>query len=110
MTTSAMFVMQYEAMHEKNETTYFFPEWGFSTSFVLITDNRVRFSYDAKPEAFLRELKLGRDLAILTWNENNAREWAASLESLISKPKVDIISYYTRQRSVAFYKVVATPS
>lgn len=104
MTTSALFAMQYDAMHERRETTYFFPEWGFSTSFAMITDNRVRFSYDARPEIFEREQVLGRDIAILTWQRKKAEEWVETLESLKLDAKIE--TYYTRQKNEAFYKVV----
>lgn len=103
-TTSALFAMQYDALHEGRETTYFFPEWGFSTSFVMITDNRVRFSYDARPEMFEREQVLGRDIAILTWEREKAEEWVVTLESLKLQAKIE--TYYTRQKNEAFYKVV----
>ena len=107
MMTDALTTMQYDAINEGDKSFYFFPEWGFSTSFAMITDNRIRFSYDTRAEVFKSELLQGRNLAILTWSEENAKKWVGELELLDSQSRVDIIPYYTRQGMVAFYKVVA---
>ncbi len=107
MMTDALTTMQYDAINEGDKSIYFFPEWGFSTSFALITDNRIRFSYDTRTDVFKNELLQGRNLAILTWSEKNAKNWADQLESLDAQPRVSLIPYYTRQGMIAFYKVVA---
>jgi hypothetical protein len=66
--TSALNQLALEARGSSSNVAYVFPEWGFFTSFCLLTENKVRYVVDVAPET-LSELRHAGydDLRLVYW-------------------------------------------
>jgi hypothetical protein len=67
MSTSALTQLALEARHAPPQTAYVFPEWGFFTSFCLLTENKVRYVSDAAPETLSQLRKDGYSIVRLVY-------------------------------------------
>ena len=68
LSTSALTQLAVEARNAPSTSAYIFPEWGFFTSFCLLTENKVRYVVDASPETLLDLKRSGyNDLRLVYW-------------------------------------------
>lgn len=80
MSTFALTQMALQARHAPSNVVYLFPEWGFFTSFCLLTENRARYVLDASPET-LDELKPdgSSDFRLVYWHAVDRDRYAQRL-------------------------------
>ncbi|GLQ89560.1 hypothetical protein [Dyella flagellata] len=80
MSTYALTQLALEARHAPSDTAYLFPEWGFFTSFGLLTENKVRFTEDVAPETLSDLRRLGyEDLRLTYWHPADRDRYAQIL-------------------------------
>jgi hypothetical protein len=66
--TSALTQLALEARGTPQNVAYVFPEWGFFTSFCLLTENKVRYVVDVAPETLSNLRHAGYDdLRLVYW-------------------------------------------
>ena len=68
MSTSALTELALQARSAPPDVAYVFPEWGFFTSFCLLTENKVRYVIDASPGTLAALRRTGHDdLRLVYW-------------------------------------------
>lgn len=78
MTTNALSQLAEDARRTP-DTLYVFPEWGFFTSFGLLTENKVRYVLDTQAIAATRADR--KAVAVAYWSEQNTQQYADALIS-----------------------------
>ena len=74
MTTTALTELAVEARDAPSNVAYVFPEWGFFTSFCLLTANKVRYVDDAAPDTLMELKRSGYDNLRLVYWQSAERE------------------------------------
>jgi hypothetical protein len=102
-------LMAQDALHAKKNSVYFFPEWGFWTSFQTLTGNRVQYEIDTNEVTIEKHLAQKRQLHICTWDLERAREFESLVEEKFPKTTIRWVSRENSDGSVAFYEMVVLP-
>jgi hypothetical protein len=82
--SSAMTTMAQDAWENGGNDIYVFPDWGFFTSFVLLTENRVPYIVDAAPSSLSAAAKAfpqRRQFRTVFWSQNDAARYADAMRS-----------------------------
>jgi len=102
-------LMAQDALHAKKNSVYFFPDWGFWTSFQTLTGNRVQYEIDTNEVTIEKHLAQKRQLHICTWDLERAREFESLVEEKFPKTTIRWVSRENSDGSVAFYEMVVLP-
>ncbi|WP_147293364.1 hypothetical protein [Dyella monticola] len=86
LSTSALTQLAVEARNAPSTSAYIFPEWGFFTSFCLLTENKVRYVIDASPETLLDLKRDGySDLRLVYWQPTERAHYMQVLQQAGTK-------------------------
>ena len=79
--TSALNQLALEARSTSSNVAYVFPEWGFFTSFCLLTENKVRYVVDVTPETLSKLRNDGYDdLRLVYWQLAERERYTQALQ------------------------------
>jgi hypothetical protein len=81
MSTQALTQLAIEARGTGPNVAYIFPDWGFFTSFCLLTENKVRYVIDTDPETFADLKQAGyNDFRLAYWQPPQREQYVAALQ------------------------------
>jgi hypothetical protein len=102
-------LMSQEALHAQTNSVYFFPDWGFWTSFQVLTGNQVRYEIDTNEDTIKKHLLEQRQLHICTWDLERAKEFESLIREKFPETTIRWVSRENSDGTVAFYEMVVSP-
>src|SRR5690606_18576657 len=79
LSTDALSVMAREALSERTETVWCFPDWGFFMPFVFLTGNQVSYEIEASPAALERHRGSRQQVKLAFWKEADREQYETFL-------------------------------
>jgi hypothetical protein len=80
MSTQALTQLAIQARSAGPHVAYVFPEWGFFTSFCLLTGNKVRYVTDTNPQTWADLERTGyHDFRLAYWQPSQREQYVAAL-------------------------------
>ena len=93
------------ALYSGPDYMYFFPDWGFWTSFQTLTGNKVAYEIDTNEETILEHLDAGKKLRIFVWEKQRVSELEQLIKSVKSNAKISIYESLNHDETIAFYEL-----
>jgi hypothetical protein len=97
-----------EARQAPASVAYIFPEWGFFTSFCLLTGNRVRYVIDTEPDTMARLRRDGiTEIRLVYWDAASAASYDHAIREAGALPmgRRDFVS---REQVTVFHLIRAS--
>jgi hypothetical protein len=98
-------VLSQEALYTGEEVMYFFPDWGFWTSFQTLTGNSIPYEIDTNRETIFKHLSNGKKLRIFVWEKQRILEFEQLVKEVKSNAIISIRERLNYDKSVAFYEL-----
>lgn len=103
MSTSALTELALQARNAPSHVAYVFPDWGFFTSFCLLTENKVRYVIDAAPETLADLRRSGHDdLRLAYWRPTDHDRYVQALQQA-GLPSITQQAFTTLDGRPVFY-------
>jgi hypothetical protein len=102
-------LMAQDAIHSQKNSVYFFPDWGFWTSFQTLTGNQVPYEIDTNEVTIEKHLAQKRQLHICTWDLERAKEFESLVQEKFPENTIRWVPRENSDGSVAFYEMVVLP-
>ncbi|MFK2878771.1 glycosyltransferase family 39 protein [Rhodanobacter hydrolyticus] len=103
--SSALTAMAEEAYEDGKDAIYVFPDWGFYTSFALLTENSVPYVMDAAPSTLgnaAKQFPERKQFRLVFWSQGDAAKYTdAMMKSGISS--ITERGFHQRDGNIAFY-------
>jgi hypothetical protein len=97
-----------EARQAPAHVAYVFPEWGFFTSFCLLTGNRVRYVIDTGPDAIARLRRDGiTEIRLVYWDAADTNSYDHAIREAGALP-TDRRDFVSRERIAVFHWIRAS--
>ena len=108
--TSALTQLALDARSAPANVAYVFPEWGFFTSFCLLTENKVRYVIDVAPETLSQLRRTGYDELRLVYWQPDEREHYTQVLQQAGLQAVTQRTFTTLDGRPVFYWLEARPA
>ena len=109
MNSSSLNDLASEGLRNSNSTVYFFPDWGFWTSFATLTDNRVRYELNVTTEIIQARIAEDKNLSIVFWKSTDSQKYMELLQQAIPAGFNHQVKDYTdRNGNYVFREIIVS--
>jgi hypothetical protein len=109
MNSSSLNDLASEGLRNSNTSVYFFPDWGFWTSFATLTDNRVRYELNVTTEIIQARIAEDKNLSIVFWKSTDSQRYMELLQQAIPAGFNHQVKDYTdRNGNYVFREIIVS--